>query len=164
MYIASNPRKQVQTLFSFSITNAKNVNKKLDQVSDVSFKAILKEMAKLAVDIESDIKRNVSRGFRSGKIYKKRNGKFHHASAPGEYPKTDTGNLVKNIRASKINENEYHVRSGASYSAKLEFGTSTIAPRPFMGKTLRKMNIPFRKDAIKILRNTHERIGRNGRV
>ena len=59
--------------------------------------------------------------------------KLHRASAPGEAPATDTGNLVRNIGISyDIVKEEATIASRAEYSAALEFGTSRILPRPFM--------------------------------
>lgn len=55
----------------------------------------------------------------------------HTASAPGQSPATDTGNLANLIRVD-VKQFECAVVSGAKYSEWLEFGTSKISPRPFM--------------------------------
>lgn len=60
-------------------------------------------------------------------------GKKHIASAPGEPPNQDTGHLAGNIEARHTQSDlVVEVASEAEYSAPLEFGTSRMAPRPFM--------------------------------
>jgi HK97 gp10 family phage protein len=60
----------------------------------------------------------------------------HQASAPGEPPAIDTGNLVNSIKTELVSSNEQsalaQVGTGVEYAEPLEFGTSRIAPRPFM--------------------------------
>ncbi len=77
--------------------------------------------------IAAHAKKEILRGVHSGKKYGS-----HQASAPGESPASDLGNLARNIRVIKDNGVVW-VMSGAKYSAALEFGTERIKPRPFMG-------------------------------
>ena len=77
--------------------------------------------------IAASAKKEILRGVHSGKKYGR-----HTASAPGESPANDLGNLARNIRVLRDNGVVW-VMSGAKYSAALEFGTETIKPRPFMG-------------------------------
>ncbi len=72
----------------------------------------------------------------------------HTASAPGEAPATDTGNLVSLLVINTANPNDPNpiatVESGAPYSAILEFGSDggKIEPRPFMGPAFDR-NLPL---------------------
>ena len=76
--------------------------------------------------------RSIQTGSKSGKTYKKYNPtRTHKASAPGEAPASDTGFLVSNIRV-KNQKDFVEVRSEASYSKFLEYGTSKMSARPFM--------------------------------
>lgn len=59
-------------------------------------------------------------------------GKYHVSSAPGEPPNNDTGVLVGNIETVQLTPLKVEVSSNAPYSAYLEFGSSKMAPRPFM--------------------------------
>lgn len=89
-----------------------------------------------ALKIEADAKRLIQRGFRSGAVYGS-----HIASAPGEAPKTDTGNLVRHITSSFSNKGfsaDVGSREQAKYGLYLEFGTSLISPRPWLRPTLEK--------------------------
>lgn len=90
--------------------------------------------------------RMIQRGGRSGRVYhntrrirrtksgdldKRFNTGQHQASAPGEPPKTDTGVLVGSIKAVKVGE-DVHVGTDVKYGRYLEFGTSNMAPRPWL--------------------------------
>lgn len=59
-------------------------------------------------------------------------GKEHIASAPGEAPAIDTGNLVNSIRSEMLNDQTGIVFTNVEYAPYLEFGTSDMAPRPFL--------------------------------
>ena len=64
-------------------------------------------------------------------------GANHVPSAPGQPPNEDTGTLRRNITVTQIGPLHVRVASNAPYSAFLEFGTSKMAARPFMGPAAR---------------------------
>lgn len=66
-------------------------------------------------------------------------GKNHVPSAPGEPPNEDTGDLRRGIISTQPTPLRALVSSNTPYSAPLEFGTSKMAARPFMGPAARKM-------------------------
>lgn len=70
-------------------------------------------------------------GPKTGRVYQRR-GVKHQASAPGEAPASDTGNLVRNIQT-EIDTNNLvgRVNFGTEYAAALEFGTEKMEARPF---------------------------------
>jgi HK97 gp10 family phage protein len=84
-----------------------------------------------ATDCEKKIKKSITSGSKSGEQYT-RNNTIHQASAPGEAPANDTGRLAGSVKAKKINKNHYQVDIAAEYALYLEFGTSTVQPRPFI--------------------------------
>jgi len=105
--------------------------------------AITQEMDRFVLRVANSIRNNaveaIMRGQKSGRMYGN-----HRASAPGEAPATDTGALVRSIRVEHTpGTGTARVVVGAEYAAKLEFGTRTIAPRPFLrpavAKTRRQM-------------------------
>lgn len=89
-----------------------------------------------AAQIEQDAKMSM-RGSKSGRIYQ-RGRRTHTASAPGEPPAIDTGNLVNSIETRRVNAFTARVNVGAEYGAALEFGTDTTAPRPFLRPAVNK--------------------------
>jgi hypothetical protein len=82
--------------------------------------------------IEARAKASLS-GARSGKIYRRgAKGRIRHqASAPGEAPGTDTGNLANSISARMTGPTEGEITVTAEYAAALELGGAHLAPRPF---------------------------------
>lgn len=71
----------------------------------------------------------------TGRIY--RYGKVEHrASAPGEPPAVDTGNLINSGYATQKRLGLWEVGFTAEYAAPLEYGTARIAPRPFLRPAL----------------------------
>ena len=63
-------------------------------------------------------------------------GKGHVPSRPGEPPNNDTGVLARNIETVQVEPFRVEVTSNAPYSVALEFGTSKMAARPFMGPAI----------------------------
>ena len=70
---------------------------------------------------------------KTGLIYKRPGGKTHLASAPGEAPAIDYGNLVNSIQVDFENGGLTGiVFTSRDYAALLEFGGAHVAARPFM--------------------------------
>lgn len=63
----------------------------------------------------------------------------HRASAPGEPPAIDTGNLLNSITHRMTGPTEGEVAVGAEYGVYLEMGTRRQAPRPFLGPAVEKV-------------------------
>lgn len=71
----------------------------------------------------------------------------HHPSMPGNAPAPDTGNLRQSIRydIQKINDNEIEGCVGSTqknpdYAVYTEYGTSKMAPRPWLSPAMKKNN------------------------
>lgn len=77
---------------------------------------------------------------KTGRVYVKKGGIGHQASAPGEAPAIDTTNLVTSIKAEMIGLSTAVVSASAEYSAALEFGTrdGKIEARPFFRPAARQ--------------------------
>ena len=80
-----------------------------------------------AIEIEAEI--SITRGSISGP--------GHIPSAPGEPPNADTRLLDTSIDTVVVGPNRVDVVSNAPYSAFLEWGTSRLEARPFMGPAAR---------------------------
>ena len=80
-----------------------------------------------AIEIEAEI--SITRGSISGP--------GHVPSKPGSPPSADTRQLDTSIHTVVVGPNRVDVVSNAPYSAALEFGTSRMAERPFMGPAAR---------------------------
>lgn len=86
-----------------------------------------------AIAVQKTAKTEIQKGSRSGRIYRRRTI-THRASAPGEYPKTDTGRLVSSIRTDFGNFTA-EVGSDVIYSEYLESGTQIMQPRPWLKRS-----------------------------
>lgn len=104
--------------------------KALEKDLQEPFREVIKGGAQL---IRGEAIKSIQTGPKSGRTYEKYNPRrTHRASAPGQAPASDTGNLVSQIQVKSTNPDEVTVESGANYSKFLEFGTSKILPRPFL--------------------------------
>jgi HK97 gp10 family phage protein len=74
----------------------------------------------------------------NGRVYKRGN-RTHIASAAGEYPNSDHGDLVKRIYWRMVGKLTAHVGAPILYAKHLEYGTSKMAARPFMRPTWNDM-------------------------
>jgi HK97 gp10 family phage protein len=122
------------------VVGAEEVQAKLNKITSQAKKLIGHAVFKGVTDVESEAKKSIQMGGKSGIVYSRYNPKRkHRASAPGEPPASDTGFLVNNIKRHMSGDNlEGEVRSRADYSKFLEFGTSKMLPRPFMFPALEK--------------------------
>jgi HK97 gp10 family phage protein len=84
--------------------------------------------------LEGFVKQSMNEGHH-GRIYR-RGGRVHQASAPGEPPAIDFGNLLNSINSELVEASaEFavaEVGTNAEYAPPLEYGTATMAARPFM--------------------------------
>ena len=82
--------------------------------------------------IRGEAIKSIQTGSKTGRLYKRYNPtRTHRASAPGEAPASDTGNLVSNIMVEN-KQDSVEVQSKAEYSKFLEYGTSKMEARPYM--------------------------------
>ncbi len=92
---------------------------------------------KAAEHVRTQAVKAISKGDRSGRTYKRGKSILHKASAPGEFPKTDTGELVSNITVEKI-PGGYDVgsRAQAPQGFYLETKAASDGGRPWLRPTL----------------------------
>ena len=135
------------------------------QIKVSNIKKALKQLKTLQKDLEPDFQeivkggaqlirgeaiKSIQSGAKSGIVYEKYNPRrTHRASAPGEAPASDTGNLVSKIIVRQDGKDKTNVESNAHYSAYLEYGTSKMEPRPFMFPALEKSRKPIEQAVFK---------------
>tara|TARA_R110000851_G_scaffold143173_1_gene282056 strand:- start:524 stop:952 length:429 start_codon:yes stop_codon:yes gene_type:complete len=112
-----------------TVKGLKKLINKLDKLGVTTEKVMQEALVISGKKVQREAKLLISTSSPSGIFYGR-----HRASAAGEAPASDTGNLVRNI---KVKEEKRSVKVGildqkAIYGAYLEFGTSTIAPRPWL--------------------------------
>jgi HK97 gp10 family phage protein len=128
----------------FKVSNLKKVLSQLDKLEkdmEIPFQEIVKGGGQL---IRAEAIKSIQTGAKSGVMYQMYNPRREHrASAPGQAPASDTGNLVSKIIVKQKTRNITNVESNANYSAFLEYGTSKMQPRPFMLPAFEKSKKPI---------------------
>lgn len=119
------------------------VDKAKKRISDMAGKDKIELIGKALFAGGEMIKAAAARSITEGAV----SGKNHVPSAPGEPPNEDTGTLRRNITVTQVGPLHVRVASNAPYSAHLEFGTSKMAARPFMGPAARAT----RKEVVKLV-------------
>jgi len=126
------------------VSNIKKVLSQLEKLEkdmEVPFQEIVKGGGQL---IRGEAIKSIQAGGKSGIVYQKYNPRREHrASAPGQAPASDTGNLASKIIVKQKSRNRINVESNANYSAYLEYGTSKMQPRPFMLPAFEKSKKPI---------------------
>ena len=139
------------------VTNLKKVLKQLNRLQkdmEVPFQEIVKGGGQF---IRGEAIKSIQTGSKSGVMYQMYNPRREHrASAPGEAPASDTGNLVSKIIVKQKSKNITNVESNADYSAFLEYGTSKMEPRPFMLPAFEKSKKPIINAVLKRVKNKIE--------
>ena len=130
--------------FTIKVSNLKKVLSQLNRLGkdmEVPFQEIVKGGGQL---IRGEAIKSIQSGAKSGVMYQMYNPRREHrASAPGQAPASDTGNLVSKIIVKQKSKNITNVESNADYSAYLEYGTSKMQPRPFMLPAFEKSKKPI---------------------
>lgn len=125
---------------SVDIIGMDRLTRRLQKLPAETQKGVKTALISSALLVETSAKKAISQGKKSGKIYKRR-GVTHQASAPDEAPATDRGRLVSSISHQELADGlEVAVGTNLKYGRFLEFGTSNIAPRPWLYPSL-KQNI-----------------------
>ncbi len=98
--------------------------------------AIMRGLIAAANDVRNTAVDSIISGPKTGEIYYRR-GVAHQASAPGEPPANDLGNLANSINL-RIDQPRMvvFVNASAKYAPALEYGTRKMAARPYLRPAL----------------------------
>lgn len=117
--------------------------------------ALSKVVDRISTVIWQSMQTSLMIGTRTGRIYIRRGGIEHQASAPGEPPASETGQLVGSINKKMVDPlNAIIDTQNNEYAAALEFGRidGSIAPRPFFVKAVLRYQLPFVTEANEALK------------
>ena len=118
-----------------------DINKRLKEIGD-KLEKVSKEVKNVFVQtltsgahlVRNTIILEMQKDNKTGHKYKKKSV-IHQASAPGQYPAVDSGELLTSIFFDVV-ESKLQVEIGnligAPYGEFLEFGTSKMEPRPWL--------------------------------
>ena len=107
---------------------------------------VLKTITDLAVTTQSLARKGIQGGPKSGRTYRRGNVS-HQASAPGQYPATDTGRLASSVQFELPSPGRMTAVVGTNimYGPMLEFGTSRMAARPWLMPSFTQAKINVEK-------------------
>lgn len=114
----------------------------------VAMDAAERGMRAVVLDAEAILKANILTGPRSGRIYSRGKDRTHQASAPGEAPAVDHGELRNSVTTEVIrgtSEIRGIVTVNKEYAAALELGTEKIRPRPYLSRLARDYSDRLRR-------------------
>lgn len=116
----------------YEIDGLEEILEKLDIENDDIAKAASEAVEASAYRILTAARKKLHEGGKTGRIYQKyQPRRTHQASAPGEPAASDTGKTAKSLRV-KAKGLDAEVFSKLKVALYMEFGTATIAPRPFL--------------------------------
>jgi hypothetical protein len=121
-------------------------------------RAVMRGVVKGTELLRTDMVARIMNPPKSGRLYKRGKGRMHQASAAGESPANDTGNLARNI-TTKYDDGKLEgtVNVGTGYGRRLEYGfvgqdadgrTYDVAPRPFARPALQDKTAEIRQGIV----------------
>ena len=110
-----------------------DVSRSLEELGKTSKEALADTINDILMDTQSFAVKGLKSGPASGRTYF-RGGVSHKASAPGQYPMSDTARLQSSIQFNMATPASLRgdVGTNIKYGLYLEFGTSTMAARPWL--------------------------------
>jgi len=118
-----------------TVRNLARLKRRLAAIPSEGRAAIGQALAVSVVELDAYAKEKIQGGGRSGRIYRRR-GVSHQASAPGEFPKTDRGQLVASlffrVAADKLSA---WFGTMLAYAKYLELKASQKGGRPWLRPT-----------------------------
>jgi len=122
------------SIMKMKIIGKRKLKTQLDGMSDDLRRDLAKQMRAIMPAMERDAIKRIDTGARRGRSYTK-NGRTRRRSAPGEFPKTDTGDLASSF-STKVSARKKKVvgilHNSSDHAAELEFSPLYKGGRPFM--------------------------------
>lgn len=134
-----------------------DLTKKFQRLGEASKRPVRDELAAGALILQNGMRSGIQKGPKTGTVYT-RGSIEHQASAPGEYPASDTGRLANSISIDVRDQGDTiavgpGIASDVVYARRLEFGGTdsrgvTIEPRPYVRPTWRDNIKKIRQNVI----------------
>lgn len=129
------------------IKNADRLIGKLDGLPGKLKSPITQALQASAGEMQGYAVVRIQKNSGTGRSYK-RGKRVHTASAPGEFPNTDTGALVNSMRWESRRPLSVIWGAFIRYAKHLEFGTSRMKARPFIRPTFNAL-LPKAKERVR---------------
>lgn len=120
---------------------------KLQKLELASDDVIEETIFNLAMETQAEAIKGINGPPKSGAVYEKyAPRRTHQASAPGQYPASDTGRLASSVRAVPTGPMAYEVGTNVAYGPMLEFGTTRMAARPWLFPSFEKARVGIERE------------------
>lgn len=119
--------------------------------------ALRNALREIGVENSAHLKKLIKDPPHTGRIYNSPGnlGNRHQASAPGEAPADQTGDLRRSIKYRVFNHRRMEFGESQFYGKFLEDGTRRMAPRPHVIRTVKERGIFNSKILERITRRVH---------
>lgn len=135
------------TQVKVSMEGLNDLLSKLQQLGAAGDEIIEETIFDVATETQSLAVAGIAGPPKSGRTYQKTNpNRTHTASAPGQYPATDTGRLVSSVKAVPDGPMSYVVGTNVEYGPMLEFGTARMAARPWLLPSFERARVNVEKE------------------
>ena len=131
-------------------TGAARVGKQLDKFGRKGRRVLIRHTEALGLKIRNHAVKSILQGSPTGRVYGR-----HRASAPGQPPASDTGDLAGHIFAetgSKGRQRFVDVGTTKAHGLYLELGTDRIEPRPWLQPAYDKQSRHTEKELLSRMR------------
>lgn len=119
----------------------------LQKLGAVGQEVIEETIFDIATETQMEAVKGINGPPKSGMVYEKYNpNRTHTASAPGQYPASDTGRLASSVRMLPDGPVAWVVGTNVTYGPMLEFGTSRMAARPWLLPSFEKAKIGIERE------------------
>lgn len=137
---------------SIELTGITEMTERLKNASKDTIRNVEKAVTEAAVNIRGRAVKKVQQGPATGRTYKSKvANRDHTASAPGQPPMSDSGNLANSIQYDLQGTTAF-VGSNVQYAVYLEFGTRKMEARPFLFPSLEEETPAFRKALSEVIK------------
>jgi hypothetical protein len=134
---------RIMTTVGIKVDGLQALLKQLRDVGLASETATLEVITDIVTDTHALAVAGIQGGPKTGRVYGN-----HQASAPGQYPASDTGRLAAGVRMVIPTEATMTGQVGTNvvYGPMLEFGTSKMAARPWLLPSFERAKIGVERE------------------
>ena len=133
------------TTVKIEIDGLAQLTKQLQDLGLAGDEVIEEVILDVMTDTHAFAIQGIQGGPKSGAVYV-RGTVSHQASAPGQYPASDSGILASSVRLERATPLDCRVGTAVTYGPMLEFGTSRMAARPWLLPSFERARIGVEKE------------------
>ncbi len=147
--------------FRVRVEGIRSLDRKMQKIPVVAHAEVKQAIAEAATAIVTDIKDQMLRSKKSGRVYSRARFPPHQASAQGEYPAVDTGAFISSVEWEREGGGlEAVVGTNQELGVWLEFGTTRMLARPWLFPSFTRVMGKHRSRIANAIREGIKRVAR----